>query len=65
MTQPTPNDALPGAGAPAGRPLVDQQLIERQLAALASVDISEHAGIYEQLLGGLQHELNRTGRGGQ
>jgi hypothetical protein len=33
------------------------------LSSLADHDITEHAGIYEQLLSGLQQELNRTEHG--
>lgn len=42
---------------------LDDQGVEQALSTLADHDITEHAGIYEQLLTGLQHELNRTEHG--
>ncbi|MCW4466946.1 hypothetical protein OK351_15780 [Glutamicibacter sp. MNS18] len=60
---PNPRPAAPVSGGIA--PLVTDEVVDDQLQALASVDISEHGEIYEQLLSGLQHDLNQTGRGGQ
>ncbi|WP_159611755.1 hypothetical protein [Glutamicibacter sp. JC586] len=37
--------------------------VEQVLSSLADHDITEHAEIYEQLLTGLQHELNRSESG--
>jgi len=37
--------------------------VEQALSSLAEHDITEHAGIYEQLLQGLQQELNQTEHG--
>lgn len=62
MTTPTPK---PGAPQPDNENLVTDQSVEEQLSSLASLDISEHASLYERLLSGLQHDLDRTGRGGQ
>lgn len=42
---------------------LDDAAVEQALSSLADHDITEHAGIYEQLLAGLQHELNRTEHG--
>ena len=39
---------------------MDHAQVEQELASLADHDITEHAGIYQQLLDGLQQELNRT-----
>lgn len=39
---------------------VNDEQVEQVLSALADHDVTEHAGIYEQLLSGLQHELNRS-----
>ena len=59
------NRPVPGASATGQIQPVTDEVVERELAALASVDISEHAARYEQLLAGLQQQLNQTGRGGQ
>lgn len=48
--------------APGPRGL-DDEAVEQALSSLADHDITEHAGIYEQLLSGLQQELNRTEHG--
>lgn len=37
--------------------------VEATLSSLAEHDITEHVGIYERLLTGLQHELHRTEHG--
>ncbi|WP_279403442.1 hypothetical protein [Arthrobacter sp. JCM 19049] len=42
-----------------------EQVVEERLASLASLDIAEHARVYEQLLHDLQQDLNRTGGGTQ
>lgn len=47
------------------KPLVTDSVVTERLQSLASVDISAHAQIYEELLVALQNELNQTGRGGQ
>ncbi|UYQ78591.1 hypothetical protein OF385_05460 [Glutamicibacter sp. JL.03c] len=49
---------------PAPGPLgMDDAQVEQALSSLADHDITEHAGIYERLLDGLQQELNRTEHG--
>ena len=42
---------------------IDQAQVEQALSSLAEHDITGHAGIYEQLLQGLQQELNQTEHG--
>ena len=54
-----PQEPVPGPG-PRG---LDEAAVEQALSSLADRDITEHAGIYEQLLAGLQHDLNRTEHG--
>ncbi|MEF9875169.1 MULTISPECIES: hypothetical protein [unclassified Glutamicibacter] len=54
-----PQNPLPSPG-PRG---LDDAAVEQALSSLADHDITEHAGIYEQLLAGLQQELNRTEHG--
>ncbi|MGH3654924.1 hypothetical protein [Glutamicibacter sp.] len=54
-----PPNSVPSPG-PRG---LDDAAVEQALSSLADHDITEHAGIYEQLLAGLQQELNRTEHG--
>lgn len=61
-TGPTPRPGVPGA-MHGGAPQFDEQALEAALSSLADHDVTEHAGIYEQLLGGLQQELNRSESG--
>ncbi|MFY9677492.1 hypothetical protein [Glutamicibacter protophormiae] len=56
---PVPRPGIPGTPH-GGAPQFDDQALEAVLSSLADHDITEHAGIYEQLLGGLQQELNRS-----
>ncbi|GAA0206796.1 hypothetical protein [Glutamicibacter creatinolyticus] len=60
------NHPMPTPGSLA-RPAaqVTEQVVEERLASLASLDIAEHARVYEQLLHDLQQDLNRTGGGTQ
>ncbi|MGC0270716.1 hypothetical protein ACPROK_14235 [Glutamicibacter soli] len=61
-TGPTPRPGAPGA-MHGGAPQFDEQALEAALSSLTDHDVTEHAGIYEQLLGGLQQELNRSESG--
>ncbi|MGQ3385365.1 hypothetical protein [Glutamicibacter sp. TV12E] len=45
--------------APGPRGMDDAQ-VEQALSSLADHDITEHAEVYEQMLEGLQQELNRA-----
>ncbi|MGP9527602.1 MULTISPECIES: hypothetical protein [Micrococcaceae] len=54
-----PHNSQPAPG-PHG---VNDSQVEQVLSSLADHDITEHAGIYEHLLNGLQQELNRTEQG--
>ena len=56
---PVPRPGMPGA-LHGGASQFDELALETSLSSLADHDVTEHAGIYEQLLGGLQQELNRS-----
>lgn len=56
---PTPRPGIPGTPH-TGAPQFDEQALEAALSSLADHDVTEHAGIYEKLLGALQQELNRS-----
>ncbi|MGR6902552.1 hypothetical protein [Glutamicibacter creatinolyticus] len=62
MNHPMPT---PGSLARPAAAQVTEQVVEERLASLASLDIAEHARVYEQLLHDLQQDLNRTGGGTQ
>lgn len=62
-SSPSPRPPVPEPGGIA--PLVTEDVVDELLESLAVADISDHDQIYEQLLTGLQHDLNQTGRGGQ
>ncbi|WP_313812323.1 hypothetical protein [Glutamicibacter sp.] len=59
----TPRPATPGHIAQRVEH-IDPEQLEASLSSLADHDVTDHAQIYEQLLSGLQQELNSSEHGG-